>query len=63
VIVLAAALNALSGCSSATAFCDATGRGSNPHAAITSYLHKCGADYSIAAGPYDADKASSAYAN
>lgn len=43
-------------------FCTKTGTGSTSTAAISAYLTRCGGDYSIEKGPYDADKATSAFA-
>ena len=44
-------------------FCAKTGTGSTASAAIHSYLKRCGSDYRIQAGPFDADKSTSPYAN
>lgn len=44
-------------------FCSKTGTGSTASAAIRSYLKRCGPDYRIQAGPFDADKSTSSYAN
>lgn len=47
----------------AGSFCSKTGTGSTASAAIHNYLKKCGRDYRIQAGPFDADKSTSSYAN
>jgi hypothetical protein len=47
----------------ARSFCSTTGTGSTASAAIHNYLTRCGPDYSIQAGPFSADKSTSAYAN
>lgn len=44
-------------------FCPKTGTGSTASAAIHNYLKKCGRDYGIQAGPFDADRSTSSYAN
>jgi|SRR5579863_3063194 len=46
----------------AGSFCSKTGTGSTASAAIRNYLRRCGRDYSIQKGPYDADKSTSSYA-
>lgn len=57
---VAAAALLLTGCGSAT-FCNA--HGPSAGAAIGSYLRRCGYDYRISNGPYDADKATTGYAS
>lgn len=47
----------------AGSFCSKSGTGSTASEAIRSYLMRCGADYRIQAGPFSADKSTSAYAN
>jgi hypothetical protein len=44
-------------------FCSKTGTGATASAAIHDYLKRCGRDYRIQAGPFDADKSTSSYAN
>lgn len=47
----------------ARSFCSKTGTGSTASAAIHDYLKRCGRDYHIQKGPFDADKSTSAYAS
>jgi hypothetical protein len=47
----------------ASHFCSKSGTGSTASAAIRNYLTRCGPDYRIQAGPFDADKSTSSYAN
>jgi hypothetical protein len=47
----------------ARSFCAETGTGSTAAAAIRNYLTRCGRDYSIIKGPFNADKSTSIYAN
>lgn len=47
----------------ASSFCSMTGTGSSASAAIRNYLTRCGPDYRIQAGPFNADKSTSSYAN
>jgi len=44
-------------------FCSKTGTGSTASAAIHNYLKRCGQDYRVQAGPSDADKSTSSFAN
>jgi hypothetical protein len=44
-------------------FCSKTGTGSTASAAIHNFLNRCGRDYRIQKGPFDADKSTSSYAN
>jgi hypothetical protein len=46
-----------------TTFCADRGSGATPTAAIEAYLHRCGRRYTLAAGPFDALKSTSAYAS
>jgi hypothetical protein len=47
----------------ASSFCSKSGTGTTASAAIHNYLARCGPDYRIQAGPLDADKSTSSYAN
>jgi hypothetical protein len=46
----------------ASRFCAAEGSGSTANAALASYLHSCGSNYTLAKGPYHADKSTTPYA-
>lgn len=48
---------------SASRFCSKVGTGPTASAAIRNYLTLCGPAYRIQAGPFDADKSTSPYAN
>jgi hypothetical protein len=47
----------------ARSFCSKTGTGSTASAAIHNYLKRCGRDYRIQKGAFDADKSTSPYAS
>jgi hypothetical protein len=47
----------------AGSFCSKSGTGSTASAAIRNYLTRRGPDYRIQAGPFDADKSTSSYAD
>lgn len=62
-LLAAWAAYAVNGLSQPASFCSKTGTGATASAAIHNYLKRCGSDYRVQAGPFDADKSTSPYGN
>lgn len=63
VLLAVTVVQGLCSCGSASSYGAAIGHGPTAEDAVASYLQACGSDYTIAKGPYDADKATTPYAS